>query len=161
MDSEEFKKDGVNFIVEDLDYSIVAKCRDHDVIFYERYGSYQGEWLMVSIYDREAFIWKGSYGSCGGCDHLEGSLDSEHEEIEKGKWRHIVSKKDVIEFSYNYLPFLTLDFTDLVDACATDNLLSILPRNIRTWLTDEYRDLENVAEDIKKAALEHNDGLKK
>lgn len=62
------------------DYSDCLKMAGAEVLAYETFGSYQGDWLAkVRFEGKEGFI-KGSYGSCSGCDYLQAEMPSGHDE---------------------------------------------------------------------------------
>ena len=49
-------------------YPIIAWANGEKLILFQEFGSYQGEWLMVTRNDEEYLIYKDYYGSCSGCD---------------------------------------------------------------------------------------------
>ncbi|MEB0287206.1 hypothetical protein QN355_11640 [Cryobacterium sp. 10S3] len=55
---------------------MIAAVTDTEMIFQREIGSYQGEYIVVTR-DESAryFFYIGSYGSCSGCDFLEGERD--------------------------------------------------------------------------------------
>lgn len=120
-------------------YTIIAWCRGHEVLFYREFGSYQGDWVMLSYCDGEYNLWRGCYGSCSGCDHYEASLGDAAHAIDPG----------VQEFVKDYLPFLE------VPAFTMRNLASqgyrsigqILPANMREEAIEGYSP-EQLAKDV-------------
>lgn len=55
------------------DYDDWLKFLGFRVIAFQRFGSYQGEWYaVVQRPNSKIELVKGSYGSCSGCDELEG-----------------------------------------------------------------------------------------
>ena len=57
------------------DYEDALKMAGAEVICFERFGSYQGDWwAKVRFQGKEGWV-NGSYGSCSGCDEIE-SLDN-------------------------------------------------------------------------------------
>ena len=54
-----------------------------NVLDFEEFGSYQGEWLAFVEYKGEKGIVQGSYGSCSGCDAFEAEFMYE-DKPEKG-----------------------------------------------------------------------------
>lgn len=100
-------------------YDIVALARDQKVVFYQEFGSYQGEWLCVSKDEKNYYIYKGYYGSCSGCDSLQG------EEIN--------TKEDAIKFigHEGYNPFLIIPTTTMKNSVKSDEFQTIFPKNIR------------------------------
>lgn len=52
---------------------MLAKVQEKKLIAYEQFGSYQGDWIAVLDDEDDIELWKGYYyGSCSGCDWLEG-----------------------------------------------------------------------------------------
>lgn len=47
-----------------------------EVLAFQQFGSYQGEWWAKVRYKREIGWVQGYYGSCSGCDALQGSIDT-------------------------------------------------------------------------------------
>ena len=103
------KKMNDKFIVtSSLSYSIVAEIRSQKVVYFNNFGDYQGEWLMLAL-DKENqmyHIYKDYYGSCSGCDWLENKSDS-YERDEK-TWNIILSQENVDEIKKEYPPFLSI-----------------------------------------------------
>jgi len=61
---------------------MLAKVLDMELVNYEEVGSYQGEYFAVLRDKTDIVIYRGSYGSCSGCDWLESEGDWDTEEIE-------------------------------------------------------------------------------
>lgn len=115
-------------------YEIVAWANDQRSLYYHEFGSYQGEWVLISK-NGEYYIYKGSYGSCSGCDHYEAEMSYDSDTITKAKAK---------EFSKDYLPFLKVPVTTMVKLVERGTLQQIFPANFR----DSYSDisLEEVVE---------------
>jgi len=61
------------------DYKDCLELAGAEVLAYETFGSYQGDWwAKVKFNDREGFV-HGYYGSCSGCDTLEAALRGGHD----------------------------------------------------------------------------------
>lgn len=60
-----------------MDYTDAMKAAGADVLAYQRFGSYQGDWWAKVAYEGRVFWVAGSYGSCSGCDQMEG-MESDH-----------------------------------------------------------------------------------
>ncbi len=62
-------------------YRKALECAGVDVLEYEEFGSYQGDWLArVRFPSGDSYYVSGSYGSCTGCDAFEaefGYIDNE------------------------------------------------------------------------------------
>lgn len=105
-------------------YRIVAEARGHDVLWFREFGSYEGEWLLFSRDADDYYIWRGSYGSCSGCDHFQSHFGS------SGPYE----REYVEEFTKDYQPFLKLRPDAALNIARRDgNLLAVLPRNRRDW----------------------------
>lgn len=105
-------------------YQIVAEVRGHDVLWFREFGSYQGEWLLFSRDAANYYIWRGSFGSCSGCDHFQSHFSGD------GPY----SRKYVEDFTKDYQPFLKLRPDAALNIARREgNLLAVLPRNRRDW----------------------------
>lgn len=125
-------------------YSIVAWCRGHEILFYREFGSYQGDWAMVSYCDGEYYVWKGYYGSCSGCDAYEADMGSD-----MGYGDHMASGEGTQKFAKDYTPFLEVPASTMRNL-ATQGWKSvgqILPANIRAETIDGY-DWDALAKDV-------------
>lgn len=67
-----------------------------NVLAYQSFGSYQGDWFAKVEYKGKTFWIKGSYGSCSGCDAWE--AESGWEDRTKEEWRVFCT-----EFAQSYL----------------------------------------------------------
>lgn len=57
-----------------MSYAQALTAAGATVVEYEHFGSYQGDWIALVIYNDE-FCWvTGCYGSCSGCDAFEGEF---------------------------------------------------------------------------------------
>jgi hypothetical protein len=117
------------------DYGAIARVQGHDEIYYVNFGSYQGEWLMVSkgmAYVRkdrppyvsadgsEYYIWKGWYGSCSGCDSLQAEMGWDGNS--RLKW---------LAFAVDYEPFVIVPVETMKNIVLADKLMEIFPANVR------------------------------
>ena len=58
-----------------------------NVLAFEEFGSYQGEWYAFVEYNGEKGIVQGSYGSCSGCDAFQAEFSYSDERSESnGKY---------------------------------------------------------------------------
>lgn len=108
-------------------YDIVAWSRGHETVLYEEFGSYQGEWLLVSFKDGLYYIWKGYYGSCSGCDSYESW---------NGYDSNGITREKAMEFAKDYEHFLEVPRETIISLIGKDKLLEIFPANIRTEFSD-------------------------
>lgn len=111
------------------DYTMVAEARGQRVLWYRRFGSYQGEWLLMSRDDDLYYIYKDYYGSCSGCDSLEAAF---------GYSEEITPESPAVqEFIKGYQPFLEMRTDAALRVAQRDgSLLAVLPRNRREWIDD-------------------------
>lgn len=108
------------------DYQIIAWYFGHELIYFEKYGSYQGEWLMVSFLDDEYYIWKGWYGSCSGCDAYEAEFSWREDSLTRGRMK---------EFCENYDPFVVIPKDTMINIVRGGEVRvkEIMPANERDW----------------------------
>lgn len=113
----------------DADYTMVAEARGQEVLWFRRFGSYQGDWLLMAKDDERYYLYKDSYGSCSGCDAIEGTFDSGD---------LAPDDPQVQEFIKSYTSFLEMTPEAALRVAQRDgNLLAVLPRNRREW-QDEW-----------------------
>lgn len=71
-----------------MSYTEMVKDWGHDVLLWECFGSYQGDFVvLLRGGDRYGFLVIG-YGSCGGCDAFESACDSVDWD-QRDNWRAI------------------------------------------------------------------------
>jgi hypothetical protein len=102
---------------------------------YLEYGSYQGDYVALIYKDSNLLIYKGSYGSCSGCDWLSDYCNKEipDEEVKK----YMDDNKNFLTIPSDSLPQTEEDF------------IALLPANTRTWIDDEWNDF-NVGDVLKQ-----------
>lgn len=124
-------------------YTLVAWCRGHEVLFYREFGSYQGEWAMISYCNEEYYVWKGSYGSCSGCDLYEAEMSGDE----------IFADEKTRKFAEDYAPFLEVPARTMraLAAQGWEAVGRILPANIRAESLDGY-DWDSLAKDVTLSA---------
>jgi hypothetical protein len=52
-------------------YKEALEAAGAEILCYETFGSYQGDWWTKVVYNGDTFWINGSYGSCSGCDAFE------------------------------------------------------------------------------------------
>lgn len=114
---------------------LIAGVTGETLVSYHEYGSYQGDYLAVTRAGDLFKVWKGGYGSCSGCDFLEGERDYETDEI-----------PDQAAKDYVGQPFLELRAEDVTPDL---DIESLLPANSRL---DTYSDFSYA--DVLKQLLE-------
>lgn len=105
------------------DYTMVATARGQRVLWFRMFGSYQGEWLLMSADDERYWLYKDWYGSCSGCDAIEATDFPSPLYADDPKAQ---------EFIADYPPFLEMrPDAALRIAKREGNLLAVMPRNQR------------------------------
>ena len=112
--------------IEVSDYTVVAEARGQRVLWFRRFGSYQGEWLLFSRDDEHYFIYKDWYGSCSGCDSFEA-------EFGWGEKQYRLDDAKIVSFIAAYHPFLKTTHAAALGLAEKGSLLAVLPRNTREW----------------------------
>ena len=57
-----------------MGYKEALEAAGANVLAYEEFGSYQGDWLAKVSYQGETFWLRDYYGSCTGCDAFEADI---------------------------------------------------------------------------------------
>ena len=112
----------------DCEYTMVAEARGQRVLWFRRFGSYQGEWLLLARDDERYYVYKDSYGSCSGCDAIEGTFTwSRQDELQP-------DDPEVQEFIKGYPSFLEMTPRGALNVAERDgSLFKVLPANRREW----------------------------
>jgi hypothetical protein len=67
-------------------YEGALQAAGAEVLAFERFGSYQGDW-WAKVRHKDTVGWiNGSFGSCSGCDAIEAEFGSEQDKCEEHKW---------------------------------------------------------------------------
>ena len=127
-----------NDIFDGDSYDIIPWANRERILYSQRFGSYQGEWLIMSFSQNDEYkIYTGSYGSCSGCDAYQGVIDYASDiTLEKGK-----------DFAKDYEPFLIVPRQTMINLVTDNELRSILPANRRDQWEDDIP-FDNVAKDL-------------
>jgi hypothetical protein len=107
-----------------------------DKVYFAKFSDYQGIWLLVAKDVDNYYIYKDYFGSCSGCDELEGEFDKG--EVELSKAQAFVEK--------HYHPFLTISKGQMAEIVKSGNLELLFPKNVRTY--DDKIDYADVESDI-------------
>jgi len=106
------------------------------VLYYEAFGSYQGDWVAFIHYDGQLGVVVGSYGSCSGCDAFEAEFGGGHgvandEEYEYHAWNQNKpgceecekEAQKLVDFGKSYCEFalVTLEEVDQKMGRASDD----------------------------------------
>jgi hypothetical protein len=114
-------------------------------VYFEEFGSYQGEWILVTEKDDTFYIYKDWYGSCSGCDALE-AFEADKSNYE---WDYELTLEDKKEFAENYKPFAEIPSDIMRAMVEADTLRQAMPANLKLELSKDYDDMpEDEAWDI-------------
>lgn len=110
-------------------YEVVAFANGQDVVLFQTFGSYQGEWLLMAKDAEQFYVYKGYYGSCSGCDSYEAwrNYDSEGPTLSQAK--EFVGKDD-------YHSFIEIPNSTMENLCRNGTLEKVMPANIRTGYSE-------------------------
>jgi len=118
-------------------YTIVAQAKGQEVVKYETFGSYQGEWLMISKDKENYYIYRDSYGSCSGCDSYEAEFG----------WNEDITEEHAKLFSANYEPFITIPIEKYEKMKKEGTLIALLPANMIDGYDIKFADIKKFLED--------------
>ncbi len=102
-------------------YTIVAWANGEKVILYHEFGSYQGEWLMLTKGAADYRVYKDYYGSCSGCDSYQATFDS---------WNDKPTLSRAKEFAKDYKSFIEVPFETMRNLATAGTLSKIFPANV-------------------------------
>ena len=83
-------------------YKTCLELAGANVLAFETFGSYQGDWLAFVVHNGQKGIVKGSYGSCTVCDAFQSEFNYGEPYIFNGKYynRENTSGKDCSKEEY-------------------------------------------------------------
>lgn len=84
-----------------MSYQSALEAAGAEVLDFDQFGSYQGDWLALVRVDGVLGVAEGSYGSCSGCDAFEGEFGWNDEDSDDYQER-------LADFGRGYLPAWTL-----------------------------------------------------
>lgn len=119
-------------------YRDVATLRGHVPLLYQEFGSYQGDWLMFARDPNQYLVYRGSYGSCSGCDDLQSEFSYEED----------VPQKKVDEWVEKYPPFVEIPRATARNLAKAGKVGQVFPANFRK----DYDDIP-YSEVIEEATL--------
>jgi len=105
-------------------YADIAGIHGRRTLLYREFGSYQGEWLMVALGDEYA-IYKGWYGSCSGCDHLQAEFGGDMADADR-----------VRAFADEYRPFALIPRKTAANLARRRSFKTVFPANMRGEYSD-------------------------
>lgn len=116
-----------------INYPLIATLNGQEEVFYESYGDYQGEWLLITYADNVFYVYTGGYGSCSYCDYAM----SVQESYGYGESVDIELLKE--DFS-DYKPFVEFS-ADVAETLLEDGTLETLfPKNLGWHGGIDYRE---------------------
>lgn len=118
---------------------MLEKAKGGKCISFVEFGSYQGEWVAVIERDENVELWKGSYGSCSGCDWLEAEQDYSTGEV---------SDEKASEYFKEDHPFVVIP-KETMRGMELETFQEVIPANIRSDIYDF--DGKELYESIKKS----------
>lgn len=133
-------------------YSDVARLRGQQVLFYQEFGSYQGEWFCLARKDDLYYLYEGWYGSCSGCDDIQGT------------WGYYdnppPSEPKLREWLDGYRAFAEVPRDTACRLAMNGTLVSILPSNIREMNSNQVaRECEVLIKLEEGLGLDTDDAL--
>lgn len=127
-----------------MGYPLVAGVRGQEVLLYQQFGSYQGEWMMLARDPETFFVYKDCYGSCSGCDSYEASdfgWDTEQNGVPMSK---------ALDFAKDYKPFIEIPKATMRNLVTNGTLSQVLPLNVNDTYSEV--DLPSFTRDMALAA---------
>jgi hypothetical protein len=108
--------------------ALLTEFSGKECIVYQMFGSYQGEWVGAVDDGDNIELWRGSYGSCSGCDFIE------HQETYDAdgnkEWiGDFISSDSAVEYFKNEKPFAVIP-KETLRRVDFDTFVSFLPRNV-------------------------------
>jgi hypothetical protein len=89
-----------------MSYKLALEAAGATVFAFERFGSYQGDWLAKVEYNGRRGWVKDYYGSCSGCDAFQAEFGyADDYEEENGKF--LINRREVTKEEYDaeYTPY--------------------------------------------------------
>lgn len=98
-----------------MSYEEALRAAGCEVIEFEEFGSYQGEWLALVEIDGERGVVEGCYGSCSGCDSFQAEFGWNDDERDDYQER-------LADFGRGYLPALPFEhyIKQFEEKCASE-----------------------------------------
>jgi len=108
-----------------MGYQEALEAAGAEVMAFESFGSYQGDWLAKVKYDGEVFFIRDYYGSCSGCDAFEAEIGWEPYDETSAEYAEYMEK--VKAFGMRYL--------EPQERLSYDQALTIVSENV-FWDSD-------------------------
>lgn len=102
-------------------YPIIAWANGEQLVLYQQFGSYQGEWLMLTKGDGQYLVYKDWYGSCSGCDAYEGA-DLGYSDVTLSAAK---------AFAKDYKSFIEIPNATMRKLVQAGTLMKVFPANVK------------------------------
>jgi hypothetical protein len=112
-------------------YTIIAWANGEKVMGFRQFGSYQGEWLMLTKGEKEYFVYKDWYGSCSGCDAYEGENWGDYPRRFTSADDRRPTMSQAREFAKGYKSFIEIPIKTMQELLKNGTLRSVFPANIK------------------------------
>jgi hypothetical protein len=104
-------------------YPVIAWANGEKCVLFQQFGSYSGEWLMLTKNEQEYKVYKDWYGSCSGCDAYEAETPKTLSQAKK--------------FAEDYRSFVEVPIETMRNLARNGTMKKVFPANIN----DEYSEL--------------------
>lgn len=106
---------------------LLASVVGGELIAYRRSDNYSGEWIAVLKRGEGVEIWKGTYGSCSGCDFL----DNFREYGPSGSY-YKVPVEEARDYFRGETPFLSMGI-ETARSISLASFKQVMPRNLSLY----------------------------
>lgn len=121
---------------------LICLAHGHRQVLYLELGSYQGDWLLATRKSGRYFLWRGSYGSCSGCDRIREEFDGP------------ATMDKIREGAKDYETSLEMTREQAMEVAEGRTMLGLLPANFRESSWDEVKDgLPGFARELELAIM--------
>lgn len=66
------------YFKESIGYKAALEVCGAKILEYKEFGSYQGDWYAILIYNEKTLLIGGGYGSCSGCDSFQSDFSGDN-----------------------------------------------------------------------------------
>lgn len=101
-------------------YRDIASLRGQIPLLYQSFGDYQGEWVLFARDKKQYLIYRGSFGSCSGCDDLQNEFYGEE-----------TTQSRVDDWVAKYPPFVEIPRTTACNLAKGGTVSQVFPANVR------------------------------
>lgn len=110
-----------------MSYDQALAAAGVEVIEFEMFGSWQGDWLCLIRDNGVLCVAEGSFGSCDYCDAFQAEFDYYPDDTEEGRQEYL---ERLADFGRGYLPAYTLD-----------EMIAKLERTIAEYSWGDYEEM--------------------